>query len=242
MKKLWLTAIHLTFAFTMSATYAQSGGTLAAAASDTRMPAYDAVVIKPNNSGSGSSRISSNMDLYNATNVSLKMLLQDAYEVKKDMITGVPKPMESARFDIQAKLVDPDPDLLKKLDSEQRRSMRREILLERFQLKVHTEVKTLPVYEMSVMKGGPKFKESSSTGSGSSTHTHNIPGGTELNARNVTMASFASTLFSEVHRSVADETGLTGRYDLDMKWSPDDQPATDADGPSSSPCCRISLG
>lgn len=243
MKTLCLSMVCLAFAVTLTPAYAQTVCTPEGAASNAKLPAYDAVVIKPNNSGSGSSRISSNMDLYNATNVSLKMLLQDAYDVKADMITGVPKPMESARFDIQAKVVDPDLDVLKKLDSDQRRAMRRAILLERFQLKVHTDVKTLPVYKMSVMKGGPKFKESSSTGSGSSTHTHNIPGGIELNARNVTMASFASTLYSEVHRTVTDKTSLSGKYDLDMKWTPDDQPATDTDaGPSIFTALQEQLG
>ena len=243
MKRLWPGTIFLALAFTTAPAHAQSVAVPMAATSDAKIPEYDAVVIKPNSSGSGSSRISSNMDLYNATNVSLKMLLQDSYNVKEDMITGVPKVMESARFDVEAKVVDPDPAVLKKLDADQRRAMRRAILLERFQLKVHTEVKTLPVYEMSVTKGGPKFKESPTTGSGSSTHTHSIHGGTELTARNVTMASFASTLYSEVHRTVADKTGLTGKYDLDMKWTPEDQPATDADaGPSIFTALQEQLG
>jgi uncharacterized protein (TIGR03435 family) len=223
----WFGTVCLAFVFTQSLTHAQTAASQETA--DAKTPVYDAVAIKPNDSGSGSSRISSNMDRYNATNVSLKSLLEDAYGVKEDMITGVPKPMESARFDIAAKVIDPDPAVLKKLDAEQRRTMRRAILLDRFQLKVHTEVRTLPVYEMSVMKGGPKLKISSSTGNGLSTNTHNIAHGTELNARNVSMAALASTLYSQVHRTVVDKTGLGGRYDLDLTWSPDDRSTPDPD-------------
>jgi uncharacterized protein (TIGR03435 family) len=244
MKKLGLGMAGLAFAFKLLSASAQSAAPPAAVSvPDAKLPVYDAVVIKPNSSGSGSSRISSNADLYNATNVSLKALLQDAYNVKADMITGVPKDMESAHFDIQAKVIEPDLDVLKKLDLDQRRAMRRAILLDRFQLQVHTEVKTLPVYEMSLTKDGPKFKESTSTGNGSSTHTHNIPHGTELNARNVTMASFAGTLYSEVHRTVLDKTGLAGKYDIDMKWSPDDAATPDPDaGPSVYTALQEQLG
>lgn len=238
MREFRLGTAFMFFAFASTLVHAQQ-----AAIPDSKLPVYDAVVIKPNTSGSGSSRLDSNTDLYNATNVSLKTLLQDAYNVKPDMITGVPKAMESAHFDMQAKVIEPDLDVLKKLDGDQRRAMRRAILLDRFQLQVHTEVKTLPVYEMSVAKEGPKFKVSTSTGNGSSTHTHNIPHGTELNARNVTMASFAATLYSEVHRTVLDKTGLTGKYDIDMKWSPDDASTPDPDaGPSVYTALQEQLG
>lgn len=243
MKKLWISTVCLAFAFAPSPAHAQTSGSAAAAVSDAKLPEYDAVVIKPNNSGSGSSRISSNMDIYNATNVSLKMLLKDSYQIQDDMIEGIPKAMESARFDIQSKVVDPDLDVLKKLDAAQRRAMRRAILVDRFQLKVHTEVKTLPVYELSVAKDGPKFKASTSTGNGSSTNSNGVAHGTELKARNITMASFANTLFSEVHRTVADKTGLTGKYDLDMTWSPDDRSTPDPDaGPSIFTALQEQLG
>jgi len=65
----------------------------------------------------------------------------------------------------------------------------------------------------------------------------------ELKARNITMASFASMLFSEVHRTVADKTALTGRYDLDMTWSPDDRSTPDPDaGPSIFTALQEQLG
>lgn len=233
MMKLGMGAFCLALAFLQPNAYGQVAATSDTRVPDANLPVYDAVVIKPNGSGGGSSRLDSNIDLYNATNVSLKTLLQDAYDVKPDMISGIPKAMESTHFDIQAKVIEPDINVLKKLNSDQRRAMRRGILLDRFQLKVHTEERTLPVFEMSLAKDGPKFKASTSTGNGSSTHTHSIPHGTELNARNVTMAAFASTLYGEAHRTVLDKTGLTGRYDIDMKWSPDDAATPDPDaGPS----------
>ena len=47
------------------------------------------------------------------------------------------------------------------------------LLSERFQLKTHIETKILPVYELVVLKGGPKFKPSADQtkhGGGSAKH------------------------------------------------------------------------
>ncbi len=44
-----------------------------------------------------------------------------------------------------------------------------------------------------------------------------------LPARNVTLAQFASVLQRAIlDRAVVDHTGLTGRYDFDLEWTPDE--------------------
>jgi uncharacterized protein (TIGR03435 family) len=93
-------------------------------------------------------------------------------------------------------------------------------------LKAHTETKILPVYELVVIKGGPKFKQSAGDSTGSrGTSIHNR----ELTAHDIPMRSFASTLEGQVHRTVIDKTGLEGSYDLTLKWSPDDATSTQTD-------------
>ena len=94
--------------------------------------------------------------------------------------------------------------------------------MERFQLKAHTEIKTLPVYELVVIKDGPKFKQSEDDTHGSGTSIHGDHNGKELTAHNLSITSLASSLTNEVHRTVIDKTGLAGKYDLGMKWSADD--------------------
>ena len=198
---------------------AQSGSTAQVENTSPRPPAYDVVSIKPNKSGSGSLDIETRNDTYSATNISLKKLLENAYDIKEDLISGVSGPVASARFDIEAKIVEPDPDALKKLSAKQRGAMLLPFLLERFQLKAHTETKTLPVYELVLIKGGPKFKQSAGDSTGNrGTSIHNR----ELTAHDIPMASLASTLEGQVHRTVIDKTGLKGSYDLTLKWSPDD--------------------
>jgi uncharacterized protein (TIGR03435 family) len=43
----------------------------------------------------------------------------------------------------------------------------------------------------------------------------------QLTAHDIPMTSLASTLTGQVHRTVIDKTGLTGNYDVAMKWSSD---------------------
>ncbi len=187
-----------------------------------KLPAYDVVSIKLNKSGSGSTDVDSNDNRYFAQNVSLKDLLENAYGIKKDLISGVSGAVGSAHFDVEAKVVDRDPDALKKLTGRQYGQMLLPFLVERFQLKAHTETKILPVLELVVIKDGPKFKHAEDEKRGSGTSIHGDHNGRELTAHNLTMTSLASSLTNEVHRTVIDKTGLTGKYDLGLKWSTDD--------------------
>jgi uncharacterized protein (TIGR03435 family) len=187
-----------------------------------KLPTYDVVSIKLNKSGSGSTDIDTNDNRYSAKNVSLKDLLENAYGIKKDLISGVTGPIESARFDIEAKIVDRDPDALKKLTGKQYGQMLLPFLVERFKLKAHTETKILPVFELVVIKDGPKFKQSEDATRGSGTSIHGDHNGKELTAHNISMTSLASSLTNEVHRTTIDKTDLAGNYDLGMKWSADE--------------------
>jgi uncharacterized protein (TIGR03435 family) len=209
-----------------------SGNSVQADAAVPKLPAYDVVSIRLNKSGSGSTDVESNDNRYFAKNVSLKDLLENAYGIKKDLISGVTGPIASARFDVEAKIVDRDPDALKKLTGRQYGQMLLPFLVERFQLKAHTETKTLPVYELVVIKDGPKFKQSEDDMHGSGTSVHGGHDGKELTAHNLSMTSLASSLTNEVHRTVIDKTGLTGKYDLGMKWSADDGTAAADSVPS----------
>src|SRR5580698_3092349 len=102
-----------------------------------KAPVYDVFTIKPNKSGSGSSGSHSHDDNFSAENISIKQLIQLAFGMRPDLISGIPGNIDSARFDIQAKVVDPDPDAFKKLTSKQTGEMLMPMLTERFHLKTH---------------------------------------------------------------------------------------------------------
>lgn len=182
---------------------------------------YDVITIKPNKSGSGSSHWSSDATTVTATNMSLRLLLASASGIRESLITGLPAWAERDRWDIQAKIVDPDPAL-------KTRTMTREasqaeyhaqvlsILTERFQVKTHTETSEQPVYDLVVARGGSKLQpHSKANGSEDSLHRHNDL----LEATGVHLPEFAKSIERDAGRSVVDKTGLTGSYDFTLKWS-----------------------
>ena len=87
------------------------------------------------------------------TNLTLEVIIREAFTVKHYQISGGPRWLESDRFDIEAK-ADGNPS------REQMMAMLRTLLAERFQLKVHRETREGDVYALVVAKGGPKLKES----------------------------------------------------------------------------------
>ncbi len=76
----------------------------------------------------------------------------------------------------------------------------------------------------SVDKGGPKLKESAAAASDPAQLISTVyPQRIHLPAKNATMGDFASLLQRALlDRPVVDKTGLTGRYDFDLDWAPDE--------------------
>jgi uncharacterized protein (TIGR03435 family) len=139
------------------------------------------------------------------------------------MISGISGPVESARFDVEAKVLPPDSGAPPQISDKQLAAMVVPLLTERFQIKSHIEVKTLPVYELTVLKSTPKFKPSASQDPHDfSINLNGQDNDMALNARNVSMAGLADAIADRVHRIVLDKTGLAGQYDVELKWSPDD--------------------
>lgn len=212
----------------------QSGSLVPTASAALKLPTYDVVAIKPNKSGSGSLDIESNMDTYNAKNITVRGLLEEAYGIRRDLISGVPGAIDAAHFDVMAKIVEPDAAAIRKLTGRQRGSMMLPILAERFQLKAHTETRILPVFELVVISNGPKFKHSADQkGQYTGTSINGTDRGVQLTAHGISMAFLASSLEGQVHRPVIDKTGLTGNYDVAMNWASDRVPSSEENGGAS---------
>ncbi len=205
-------------------TLAQAGTSPAAA----HVPVYDVVTIRPNNGGTSGVDIDRDLNTYAGTNVSLANLIHDAYNIQADLISGGPKWVESSRFDVRAKVVDADAAELKNQSRDDRRRMLQVLLAERFHLQVHTEVKTLPVYELLVAKGGSKLSEIAPGHEDDSFHGVS-PGSTSVSNGQMisvyrTMVNLADTLSGQVHRTVIDKTGLPGHYNFELSWTREDGP------------------
>jgi uncharacterized protein (TIGR03435 family) len=130
-------------------------------------PSFEVVSIKPSAPlGNGPVSIGGGAqgDRFTMSNVTLRMLLQRAYQgaanaplVASMQIVGGPGWMDSDRYDVQAK-ADCSGGTIPR---ERLQLMVQSLLEDRFQLKAHLETRELPVYELVAGKDGPKIKRSS---------------------------------------------------------------------------------
>ncbi|MGA2250784.1 TIGR03435 family protein [Terracidiphilus sp.] len=183
---------------------------------------YEVVSVKKSKGDPNSSNLSVRRDILSADTV-LPRLIQYAFGLPwGDQVSGLPKWAESTRFDVEAKMDEDTMAALDKLPAEERQAKRREmcaqILTERFGLKFHHEVKVLPVYHLVIAKGGATLKRTESKSPGSQTSMDRA----KLVGTGMTTADIATTLSRKVDRHILDKTGLTGRYDLELKWAADD--------------------
>jgi uncharacterized protein (TIGR03435 family) len=102
------------------------------------------------------------------------------------------------------------------------------LLADRFHFKAHLQPKILPVYDLVVLRGGPKFQLSQVERKDSSWNTNRSNDDITITFKGASMADLAAGLSDAVHRTVIDKTQLTGTCDLTLKWTADD--AADAQG------------
>lgn len=170
-----------------------------------------------------------------AENMTLRALVQFAYGVLPQQVSGGASWVDTDRFDIVARA---DTNAADPLAARQRGDagsvplMLRSLLAERFRLQVHTDSRDLPIFALVVARNdgklGPQIKASQgecpSTGpqtgaAGCGVHMGKGPG--TLVAAGATMAQLASSLTPWVSRIVIDQTNLRGGYDLTLNWTPD---------------------
>ncbi len=205
------------------------------ALSCTAQTTFDVASIKPNLSGAqgGSVRLFPGGRLV-AQNASLRQLITAAYDVRDFQLFGGPPWMASDRFDIEAKVGGtPAP--------EQMSQLLQALLGDRFRLTVHREKRDLPIYRLTVAKGGSKLQPSKvdqctpmipppaqfDPATLRPCGGFNTNGGMMLGGA-VSAARLATALSRILARTVVDETSLGGSYDISLHWTPDDaQPAAD---------------
>ncbi len=204
--------------------------------------AYDYVTVKPGtHMAGGGMRMSSTPNSFSATNISLESLIMSAYDLQMDdLISGLPVWAKSATFDIEAKMAADTfaayRKLPRKLQWEQDQHMMQSLLKDRFNLKVHHATRQMPVYTLVIAKDGSKLTESTTKqGRGS------VRDG-QIDYRDADLETLAYSLSGAVGRIVLGETGLTGKYDLTLKWTPDEERGSADAGPSIFTAVQEQLG
>jgi uncharacterized protein (TIGR03435 family) len=118
--------------------------------------------------------------------------------------------------------------------------MLQSLLEDRFQLKMHREMREEPVYELTVAKNGSKMKLSSDQSSSETlavpTTVDAIPRGrimtrgTTLAGNAVPVAPLVAILSDIARRPIINKTGLSGLYDFKLEWSPELMQGAGANG------------
>jgi len=182
-------------------------------------PSFDVATIKPNISGGSSmQQLTINGRDFKCVNASLVDLMDFAYNVQSKQIVGAPDWINKDRYDISGV-----PDQEGAPSVVQLKSMIRKLLAERFQLKFHNDKRELSAFVLTVGKDGSKLTPTQLKGP--------LPGigmapgktGPMMMMRNATVPDFTGFLQSLVlDRPVVDRTGLTGKYDFTVTFTPDD--------------------
>ena len=152
------------------------------------------------------------------TNVTVNWMIKLAYNVHARQIEGGPAWLDSAKYDTVGR-----PDTPGRPSRDQMKLMIQKLLADRFQLKFHTEKRELPVYAMVVLKTGAKITVSA----GDPNAFPGIgfaqgPGVLSLIGDNTTLDGMANALQSNIlDKPVVNQTGLTGRYDFNLRLTPD---------------------
>ncbi len=148
---------------------------------------------------------------FNATHVSLALLIRLAYGIDDSQISRKPDWLETHLYDIAAKAED-GVDLTR----ENLRPRLQALLQQRFHLQVHTEQGQNRGYALEVASGGPHLTP---------TKAEQFPGFRidvstgQMRGLNWSTAQFAAYLTSAAGFPVVDHTGLSGSYDIGFSYA-----------------------
>ena len=187
-------------------------------------PVFSVATIKPSVPGRQGKLIASlNGRHVSMGNTNLSDLIAFAYRLDAKQIMGAPAGSDDRPYDIDGVAdVDGAPDV------KQMQLMFQQLLASRFKLAFHLERKELAVYTLRVAKGGTRLIR---TTAAASDYTEFRSDAGELRITNKSMGEIAEVLRYFVDRPVLDQTGLAGRFDFVLKWTPDEAQGSDPNAP-----------
>ena len=192
--------------------------TLAAPLFSQPAPAFEVTSVKANRTGHNAIGNHFTEQQMSWTCVPLSVLIESVYRLRNYQLIGAPSWVDNERWDIDAKANGAIP-------RNQMMPMLGTLLADRFNLKVHRETRELPIYRLVIAKGGVKLTEIKD--GEPRTHT---PG---ISNRPSHLTGWASPIAqlvdflsgSYLNQPIVDATGLTGKYDFDLKWTADETQA-----------------
>jgi uncharacterized protein (TIGR03435 family) len=235
------------------------------------LPSYDVATVKP------AVNVSAPNGMIMMGGTTVRQYIRMAYslgigqlgQLAPAQVVGGPDWIEKDRYEIQGK---PSPDLeaaLQKMNNEDRaaqtRSMQQSLLADRFHLKVHFEVREMPVYALVPAKGGLKIKAVDAPAprdpnsppppltpgkappmpAGMMATMMKPDGSRTMTAHVTQMANLIGFLGSQGGvggRPILDQTGFTGSFDIpDLTFAPLNASADASNAASDAPSLATAL-
>lgn len=188
---------------------------------------FDVASVRLNKDGADGSIVRSPEGL-TAHNAEFSRLVEMAFQTRQTDFSHLPEPLRSARFDIVAKTE-------RKISGDEYWVMLRSLLEDRFMLKFHYQAKDMPLYALIVAKKGtslgPKINISPDADcpvnpSGSDFCGVSARPGV-MNGQRVSLSRIARELSTFAGRPVQDQTKLTGSFNFELRWTPDEYLSSD---------------
>ncbi len=196
-----------------------------AAAAPQETASFEVASIKPNVSGAGNRTVRPSPGRFSIFNLTLKDLVMFAYF----QVFGGPGWITADQYDIEAK-AEGNPD------QNQMRLMLQALLQDRFKLALRHDTKELPIYELTVAKGGFKLQPQKpgdcikydpdnppGPGHKNSDFSGNLSNGSgSFDGTSASMADLATMFSYTVGRKVVDKTGIAGQFRVHLTFAPDE--------------------
>lgn len=187
------------------------------------------VSVKPSVRGSCSASYQINPDGLSVRNYPLYAIVSIAYALGHDPRTqaGLPDWASEECFDIVAKFEEKDIARFSALSREDKGKILQSVLIERFGLKSHREIREFPVYALVVAKGGAKLTHSTGKSDVGDKLIVKLAGRYQADVKNATMDDLCNMILStEAQQMTVDQTHLEGRYDFTLRWTRPDEHGT----------------
>jgi uncharacterized protein (TIGR03435 family) len=258
-----------------AAVFSVSNPRAQAQAPDPKVPlTYEAASVKPNKEGGqGSSIRRQPGGRLTATNFPLRALITFAYQIQGFQLVGDPSWIRNENFDIVAKMEGDPPPAMPGTGPDPHMVAMRTLLAERFKLVVHRETREMDIYAlvlarpdgkpgpglkptttdcsalMAAARGGPPPGPPPGPNSPVTCGMRGFPGRLVVNS--MPLSLFANNLSGQVQRVVVDRTGLSGGWDFEITYAPEQPlnpppgvefPAADPNAPSLFTAIQEQLG
>jgi uncharacterized protein (TIGR03435 family) len=230
-------------------------------------PRFEVATLKENRSGESNGGLQRQPGgRMTATNMPLKPMITYAYQIAGYQLVGGPGWTDSARYDLVAKMDGNPAPVAPGAGIDPMQLALQNLLADRFKLKTHRETRDMDVYALVMLKPGtpgPNLKPTTQDCAGAAAAAQrgspltgpNAPfcgariGPGTIKFGGLPASTIARTLATLSGRMVVDRTGLTGSWDFDLNFAPEQRgqglganAATDSDLPSYFTAIQEQLG